>query len=360
MAEVFFSRGRPAGAGADLSALLGRFRDSMALGPSDLVAVKIHAGEEGNTRYIPPSLIASVVGGLGLPPGRTFLTDTTVLYRGRRLTAPDYLLLAMEHGFGPPATPPFIVADGLRGTDELSVKLPSCCGTPSARMARGICESDAMVVVSHFKGHLLTGFGGSIKNLGMGCASRGGKLFQHSSVKPTVRTGRCTACGACAAHCPEGAIGLSPTASVSQSRCVGCGECIARCPSGAMAVDWNQDQGVFTRRLAEYAVAAASVTRIPAYVSFVVSVVPDCDCMQDTGGPLVDDIGVLASSDPVALDQACLDLVTAAPDAPGSPITAGPGADKFRAFRPQVDDCAQLAEAQALGLGSRSYDLVEV
>jgi uncharacterized protein len=360
MAKVFFLRAggfTPEG----YRRLLARFLDESPLGRTDIAAVKIHAGEQGNTRFLSPDRINSVVRGLGLPDGRTFLTDTTVLYRGRRLTAPDYMLLASGHGFGPPGTAPFIVADGLRGTDEILVKLPSCCDNPSARIARTICEADAMAVISHFKGHLLAGFGGALKNLGMGCASRGGKLFQHSSVKPVVRIAKCTACGACASHCPEEAITVSDCASISGARCVGCGECIARCPTGAVSVDWNQDQGIFTRRMAEYALAAFTVTRTFACINFVVDVVPDCDCLADSGEPVVEDIGVLASGDPVALDQACLDLVTAAPATGRSPVPgAGAGADKFRALRPSIDGSAQLAAAQSLGLGTRSYELEEV
>jgi len=217
------------------------------------------------------------------------------------------------------------------------------------------------VAVSHFKAHLLAGFGGALKNLGMGCSSRGGKLFQHSSVKPVIRQNRCTACGTCAAHCPEHAIAVDRSASIVSSRCVGCGECIARCPAGAISVDWNQDQGVFTRRMVEHALAVQTVTRVSLCVNFLTDIAPDCDCMEDSGGLLVDDLGVLASTDPVAVDQASLDLVTAAPAARKSPAPgAGAGTDKFRAIRPSIDDTAQLALAQSLGLGSRSYELESV
>ncbi|KZD15497.1 MAG: hypothetical protein AO395_05975 [Candidatus Fermentibacter daniensis] len=358
--EVFFTRSTDCGSGS-MRALLSGFalRDDDGTG---LYAVKIHAGEHGNTRFVPPSSVNSVVRALDLPPDRTFLTDTTVLYRGRRLTAPAYLHLAFEHGFGLPATPPFIVADGLRGTDEIPVKLPSCCEGTTARIARLISEADRMTVISHFKGHLLTGFGGAIKNLGMGCASRGGKLYQHSSVKPVVRPKKCVSCGLCAAHCPAGAISLEGgPAFISDALCIGCGECIQRCPEGAAGVDWNQDQGVFVRRMVEYAIAVVSVTRIDVFVNFVTKVSGDCDCQEDQDGLLVDDIGILASKDPVALDQACLDLVTAAESAEESPVAgAGPGVDKFRAFRPDVDGTLQLETAQMLGLGSREYTLTEV
>jgi len=361
MSEVFFRKACKDGVKDSLGELLRGFSLKGDSG-TDLYGVKIHAGEQGNTRFVPPDQVNEVVRALGLPFERTFLTDTTVLYRGRRLTAPAYLNLAREHGFGLPATPPLIIADGLRGTDETAVKLPSCCEGSSARIARLISETDSLVVVSHFKGHLLAGFGGAIKNIGMGCASRGGKLYQHSSVKPSIRPAKCVRCGICIEHCPAGAIAMEDASAViSEARCIGCGECIQRYPGGAVGVDWNQDRGVFMRRMVEYAIAAASVTRMMVCVSFITGVSGDCDCLEDQEGVLVDDIGVMASTDPVALDQACLDAVTAAPAAASSPVPdAGPGVDKFHALRPHIDGTEQLAIAQNLGLGSRRYVLTEV
>jgi len=342
-----------------LTRLLEPIRGHLEIQDTDLVAVKIHPGEEGNEYYVRADRVRAVIDGLGLTWRQTFVTDTTVLYRGRRMTAPDYALLAQEHGFGPPNTPPFIVADGLRGTDEHTVRLPDGCSSPSARIARIFEDVDAMVVVSHFKGHLLAGFGGSIKNLGMGCASRGGKLFQHSTVTPTVHEDQCIACGVCAEHCPEDAIDVDAFARIDPDRCVGCGECLQRCPTGAMRVSWNQRTDEFVRRVAEYAWAAAQVAPLAACVNFVTDVSADCDCMGDAAPPVLSDIGVLASTDPVALDQACLDLTTAAAPPKGSPLEgkAGVGDDKFTALRPSTHGPAQLARAEDLDLGRRKYVL---
>lgn len=337
--------------------LVTPYRDRVRFKKSELVAVKTHPGEKGNTAFVPAQQIAAVVEALALPARQTFLTDTTVLYPGRRMSAPDYLRLIREHGFGPPQTPPFIIADGLRGTDEVEIALPQSCQTHQARIAKFICDADAMIVVSHFKGHLLSGFGGAIKNLGMGCASRGGKLYQHSSVAPRVAGAKCTGCGMCQAHCPTGAITVDDTASIDETICIGCGECLQRCPEQALSVAWNQDKSIFMQRMAEYALAAASVADVVVYVNFVTKVAPDCDCMHDTGPALVADIGVLASRDPVALDRACLDLVTQAPCSADSPLfgKVAAGDDKFTAVHPSTNGASQLEHAERIGLGSQHY-----
>ncbi len=340
--------------------LLDKIVSIKEMHPTDTVAVKIHPGEEGNSSYVSSDNVNRVIDALDSGTDRIFLTDTTVLYPGKRMSAPDYLHLTHEHGFGLPWTPPFIIADGLHGEDETIVKMPEGFQTDEAHIASIISSSDAMVVISHFKGHLLTGFGGALKNLGMGCASRAGKLYQHSSVKPLINTKKCTACGICAAHCHVKAIGITTHAIIETDICTGCGECLGRCPEGAVRVSWDQNMSVFMRRMIEYALAAVSVSNPLLYVNFVTSVVPDCDCMKDTAQPFVDDIGVLASADPVAIDMASLDLVTAAPASKNSPVKAGAGVDKFSAYRPDIDGILQLSIAESLGLGSMEYELVRV
>ncbi len=363
VSEVRFLPEREAAGGGVglLRELLAPLAGALSTGPRDIVAVKIHPGESGNTSFVGAGEVSSVVEALDLPPDRIFLTDTTVLYPGRRRNAPDLLRLVREHGFGPPATPPFVVADGLRG--ELGREVPVGGGreTATAMIAESVCAADAVVFVSHFKGHLLSGFGGAVKNLGMGCATRAGKLFQHSSVVPSIDADSCTGCGACAAGCPEGAISVDGSAAIEPSSCVGCGECLERCPEGSVRVVWDVKMDRFMRRMVEYAVGASGCIGRAVYVNFLRRVVPDCDCMHDTGAPLVGDIGVLASTDPVALDMACLDLVTGAEPSPEGPVADCPaGADKLRCLRPEVDGAVQLHIAEEMGLGSVSYDLVTV
>ncbi len=337
-----------------LSPYKSKFQDK----DNNLTAVKIHPGEEGNSSYIPAPLVKHIVEALELPYRRSFLTDTTVLYGGRRMTAPDYVTLAYDHGFRMPDLPPFIVADGLTGTDEFPVKLPSHCTTTTARLASILARTDNAVMVSHFKGHLLAGFGGSIKHLGMGWAAKAGKLYQHSSVKPFVKSKKCTLCKACISVCGSSAIDtLEKTVQINEQRCTGCGECIQRCPTGAIGISWNQESLTFMNRMVEYALGASMATTIPVYVNFLINISPDCDCMRNEGPPLVKDIGVLASSDPVAIDQASLDLVTAA-----SPLddNAAAGFDKFLKIRPDRDGNEQLRIGEKIGLGKREYRLVTV
>lgn len=323
-----------------------------------LVAVKLHPGEEGNTSFVSPELVKMVLDQLVLPDKRTYLTDTTVLYGGRRMVAPDYVALAREHGFGMPEFPPFIVADGLTGTEEYRVDLPESCTTGTARLAGALGKTGRAVMISHFKGHLLAGFGGSIKHLGMGWASKAGKLYQHSSVMPSVKSGKCTGCKACVRICGSDAIEmLSGIASIDRERCTGCGECLQICPCGAIGISWNQEADTFMTRMTEYALGASMAVDIPLYLNFLTRVSPDCDCMRNEGAPMVDDIGVLASNDPVAIDQASLDLVTAA-----SPLgdNAPAGRDKFLGVRPERDGRLQLEIGERIGLGTREYRLEKV
>ncbi len=340
------------------SELLGPYNPVSSSSSTEQVAVKLHPGEEGNSSYVSPKLLKMVLEALDLPDRRTYLTDTTVLYGGRRMCAPDYISLVQEHGFGMPDFPPFIVADGLTGTEEFRVGLPDCCTTRTARVAGALARTGKAVMISHFKGHLLAGFGGSIKHLGMGWAAKAGKLYQHSSVMPSVKEDRCILCGACIAACGSDAFRrLEHAVTILPDKCTGCGECLQACPVKAIGIKWDQEADTFIRRMTEYALGAAMAVKIPVYLNFLTNISPDCDCMKNEGPPMVEDIGVLASSDPVALDQASLDLVTAA-----EPLgnNAPAGEDKFRHIRPDRNGELQLAAGEDIGLGSRSYRLVQV
>jgi uncharacterized Fe-S center protein len=333
------------------------------IAPRDLTAVKVHFGELGNTAFVRPVLIRPIVAALQDLGAKPFLTDANTLYAGTRGDAADHLATAVANGFAYSVLGvPLIIADGLRGGGQTAVAVDGR-RFKEVYIAAEIAAADAMVVVSHFKGHELAGFGGALKNLGMGCAARRGKLAQHSTVTPKIKRKKCIGCGECAAHCVRSAIEIDAEdkAVIDQDRCIGCGECILICPCRAVRVKWNQAVPAFMEGMIDYAkgVAAGLPEKI-MYVSFIADVTPACDCVPYSDASIVRDIGVAASDDPVALDQACVDLVNREPALAGCWLESGsaPGQDKFKALYPEVEWSLQLDYAEAIGLGCREYRLV--
>lgn len=318
------------------------------ISPGDLTAVKLHFGEKGNVSFVRPVYVRKVVEEIAAAGGKPFLTDTNTLYVGGRSNSVDHLRTAVENGFAFAVVgAPLIIADGIRGESFRHVPVE---GTIYSRVAIGeeIVNCDAIVAVTHFKGHELSGFGGTIKNLGMGCAARSGKLAQHSTVSPRVSPPDCTGCGTCLLHCPSGAIGMvSGKALVSPGACVGCADCIVVCPEHAVKIDWNEASPAVQRKMAEHAAGALRGKEEKSlFLSFVMQISPYCDCYGNNDLPIAPDVGVLASCDPVALDQACADIVI-----------RSAGRDPFRETHPQVDWTIQLSHAEAMGLGTREYRL---
>lgn len=330
--------------------------------PKGTVAVKLHFGERGNTAYIRPVFLRRIVERVKQAGGRPFLTDTNTLYGGSRSDAVSHLVTAVENGFTfSTVGAPIIIADGLMGNASVKVSIEGKIYR-EVSIAHEIYYADSLIGVTHFKGHELSGFGGAIKNIGMGCASREGKLSQHSTVGPKVKGKECVGCGTCAEWCAYGAIELQgEKASVNSDRCVGCGECIVICPQGAIQIQWNRAAGEFQRKMVEYACGVLKDKRERiAFVNFVTQVSPYCDCYGHSDAPIVGDVGILASDDPVAIDQASVDLVNAQPGSAASPYTAEspPGKDKLRAVHREVDWTVQLEYGAQMGLGSREYELV--
>lgn len=318
------------------------------IGPGALTAVKVHFGEAGNASFVRPVFVRRIVEEISALGGKPFVTDTNTLYLGGRCNAVDHVRTAVANGFAFSVLgAPLLIADGLRG--ESSVRVP-VHGTIFSEVAIGadIVNADAIVAVTHFKGHELSGFGGTLKNLGMGCAARSGKLAQHSTVSPAVDPAGCTACGTCVAHCPSGAIEIvSQKAVIAPGACIGCADCIVVCPEHTVKVDWNEAAPTVQKKMVEHAAGALSgKTGTSLFVSFVTQISPYCDCYGNNDRPIAPDVGILASADPVALDQACVDLVI-----------RHAGRDPFRETHPQVDWTVQLAYAAQLGLGTRDYRL---
>ncbi len=318
----------------------------------NLVAVKTHFGERGNLAFVRHQYVRCLVDFIKEKQGKPFLTDTNTLYVGTRSCAPDHMDTAYYNGFGPLSMgAPVIIADGLRGESKESVTVGGEW-VDSAVIALEILNADALFAVTHFKGHELTGFGGAIKNLGMGCAAREGKLFQHSTVSPEVDPAGCVACGSCIAICPGKTISIQKEAAViDPSGCIGCADCIVICPEHTIQVDWNEASSSVMRKTAEYALAALTgKDKRSLFINFITQVSPLCDCYGFHDLPIAPDVGICLSTDPVAIDQASVDLV----------IKASSGKDPFRETHPQIDWRIQLAHGEKIGLGSRSYELVTI
>jgi uncharacterized Fe-S center protein len=344
-----------------LERLLAQAGLAEVIRPGDLTAIKVHFGERGGHAFIRPLFLRRVVDRLNALQARPFLTDSSTLYVGQRTEAVSALRCAIENGFAfAVVNAPLVMCDGLRGHSARRVDTGSD-HQPTADIGLEILEADSLLAVSHFKCHELTGFGGTLKNLGMGCCSRTGKLEQHATVGPKVKPELCTLCGRCLEACAHDAISVeAPAAAIHDERCVGCGRCIAICPEGAIRIRWNQAAPMVMRKMAAYAKGALHGKQGRAlFVNFVTQVSPACDCYGHSDSPIVPDIGLLASTDPVALDQACADLVNQARGLPETALltSAEPGGDKFRGVHPEIDWEVTLEEAERLGLGSRVYQL---
>ena len=369
--KVFFAdlraRGPRENKQAKLAALFRKADFAERIPKEALTAIKIHAGERGNDTFINPVLVRKVVDLVKEAGGNPFLTDSNTLYKGSRHNAVDHMVTAIEHGFGyATAGAPFIVADGLRGDCYEEVEIGKKHFS-SVKIASAIASAQSMMVLSHFKGHELAGFGGAIKNMAMGCSPSQGKCDQHAS-RFMVREEVCTACGFCMASCPEDAIAFvsdsgRKAAQIDKERCVGCGECLTVCKTKAVWINWKTEVKPFNERMAEYALGAViGKEKNTGYVNFLLNITPDCDCVPWSDAPLVPDIGILASTDPVALDSACLDLVTQAVGHSHSLLgeNCAPGKDKFTGVWQHTCGEVQLDYAEAIGLGIRRYTLITV
>lgn len=319
------------------------------LGKDDFTAIKIHFGERGGDGHISPKWVRPIAKAIRKAKAQPFITDTNTIYRGSRSDAVSHLVVAAEHGYSQTKIGvPVVIADGLRGT---TFKLIAINGThfKEVKIATEIVNADSMVVVSHAKGHLLCGYGGAVKNLGMGCGAKVGKYEMHAGTHPEINAKACVKCGQCIVECPAKALSfVKEVITLDTERCVGCGQCVAACDYGCLNIPWSQPSMKVQERCAEYALGAVKNKRIFC-INFVNHITPNCDCMGTVEKPLMDDVGILASADPVAIDQASLDL-----------IVKLSGDDPLKKAHPDIDYNVQLAHAEKVGLGSRTYELVEI
>jgi len=347
-----------------LGSMLVRAGIESIVAEGDLVAVKVHFGEEGNTGYVRPVFVREVVSRIQAAGGKAFVTDANTLYRGQRANSVDHITCAVHNGWAYESVgAPIVIADGLDGREAVEVPISGFKHFSGVRIGSAAVHADALIAVTHFKGHEATGFGGTLKNIGMGLGCRSAKQRMHSDLAPEVGAEKCTACARCVKWCPVAAItiGADKIAVIGRALCYGCGECVAACPYGSIDVQWKTTPDAIQEKIVEHmAGALAGKDGKTLFVTFVTDVTPDCDCWGFSDAPLVQDLGVLVSTDPVAIDQAALDLVSSVPGLPGSRAEGMPaGVDKFKEVT-GIDGTLGLAYAEAMGLGTRAYDLKSV
>lgn len=322
-------------------------------------AIKMHFGEPGNLAFLRPNYAKAVADLVRQLQGKPFLTDCNTLYTGQRRNALDHLDSAYLNGFSPLSTGcHVIIADGLTGTDEMYVSVNGDY-VRQAKVGRAVMDADVFISLTHFKGHEATGFGGTLKNIGMGCGSYAGKKEMHSSEKPAVDRDACIGCETCLAACAHDAIHMiDGCANIATDKCTGCGRCIAVCPSEAIHPMDDQALEILVCKVAEYTKAVVQ-DRPNFHISLIMDVSPFCDCYSTSDAPIVPNVGMLASFDPVALDQACADLVNQQTPNVNSLLGEKPHqGDHFNALHSDTNWRHGLDHAQKIGLGTRAYELI--
>ncbi|OIP37952.1 hypothetical protein AUJ95_07450 [Candidatus Desantisbacteria bacterium CG2_30_40_21] len=331
----------------------------------DQAAIKLHFGEQGTFSYLHPVWIRETVKIIKKLRANPFLTDTSSLYTGGRSYAVSHIETALIHGFAYACVnAPIIISDGLKGTDGVKVEIHQN-HFKTVSIASGIYHADSMVVLTHFKGHMLSGFGGALKNVGMGCADKAGKYKMHLGAIPLIKPELCKGCLLCLNSCPGRAISLIKKIPViDHASCIGCGQCFSFCQNGVFKIDWDAvPPATIVERMVEFAYGALlnKQGRV-CFVNFILNVTPGCDCLPFSDACIVPDVGIAASLDPVALDQACVDLVNGQQGIPNTAMNHGfePHEDKFLTLYPQVNWQQQLEYAQQIGIGMRDYELITV
>lgn len=314
---------------------------------NDFLALKLTFGEEGTSGYIKPEWLSDLIGFLRQKTENLFIVETNTLYREKRSNAVGHLQVAYSHGYSIQGTGiPIIIADGLHGRDGENISIRGD-HFEHVKIAKAVCQSDGLISLSHVTGHMQSGFAGSLKNLGMGCASRAGKLSQHSKTLPEITLEKCIGCGSCMKICPANAIGLKKKKAILvKERCIGCGECTVICRSGAIDIKYDENVVKFQEKMVEYVLGVKVVMGSGLRcINLAYNITKNCDCMSKNESPLTPDIGIIGGLDPVAVDKASLDVV---------------GIDIFKQAHSGIDPLTQIRHAEKIGLGSSEYDLIEI
>ena len=373
-AQVYCTDFRTKASGDGLPTKLQKLIKKAGIGQIDMdgkfVAIKMHFGELGNLGFLRPNYARAVVEVVKKLGGKPFLTDCNTMYPGSRKNALEHLYCAWENGFTPLTVGcPILIGDGLKGTDDIEVPVVGGEYVQAAKIGRAIMDADVFISLTHFKGHEMTGFGGAIKNIGMGCGSRAGKTEQHSGGKASIDPAKCRGCQKCLKECANDALSFDARTKktrVIEENCVGCGRCLGACNFDAIAFTNFAANELLNRRMAEYAKAVVD-GRPCFHVALVVDVSPNCDCHGENDVPILPDLGMFASFDPLALDQACVDACLQAPPLPGSQLAANLAKrgfvdhhDHFTNSTPASEWRTCLEHAEKIGLGTRAYELVRM
>ena len=372
-AKVYFTDFRTKANGDGLPTKLKKLIKKAGIANLDLegkfVAIKLHFGEMGNISYLRPNYARAVVDVVKEFGGKPFLTDCNTMYPGSRKNAIEHLYCAWENGFTPLTVGcPIIIGDGLKGTDDIEVPVVGGEYVEKAKIGRAIMDADIFISLTHFKGHEMTGFGGAIKNIGMGCGSRAGKTEQHISGQPIVDEELCRGCKKCMAQCANQGLIFDEERhkmQINKEHCVGCGRCLGACNFDAINFEDFHAPQLLNRKMAEYTKAVID-GRPHFHISLVVDVSPNCDCHCENDAPILPNIGMFVSTDPLALDQACVDACLAATPMPGSQLhdhIHAPGFcdkhDHFRNSTPESEWQSCLEHAEKIEVGTRNYELIK-
>ena len=334
------------------------------------VAIKIHFGELGNVSYLRPNYARAVVDVVKELGGKPFLTDCNTLYPGSRKNALEHLYCAWENGFTPLTVGcPILIGDGLKGTDDIEVPVRGGEYVKNAKIGRAVMDADVIISMTHFKGHEATGFGGALKNLGMGCGSRAGKKEQHNNGKAYVQQEICRGCRRCMRECANNGLVFDPATRkmhVDKEHCVGCGRCVGACNFDAIDFEDPNSNQMLNYRIAEYAKAVVD-GRPQFHISLVMDISPNCDCHEENDAPILPDVGMFASFDPLALDQACVDACMKCEPLPNSQLGEHmrdphfvDHHDHFTNSTPESEWQSCLSHAEKIGLGTRDYELIRL
>ncbi|MCL2564260.1 MAG: DUF362 domain-containing protein [Defluviitaleaceae bacterium] len=368
-AKVYYTsmRAKP---GDNLLQKLARLMNEAGFSTIDLegkyTAIKLHFGEPGNLAFLRPNFAKVVADQVKKQGGKPFLTDCSTLYVGRRKDALEHMDAAYENGFSPFSTGcQIIIGDGLKGSDEILIPVKGGEFIKDAKIGRAVMDADVFISLNHFKGHEATGFGGALKNIGMGCGSRAGKMEMHNAGKPYVDTAKCVGCNICLGICAFDAIKITAgKAAIDESSCVGCGRCLAMCPKDAIRTKWDESNSVLNKKIAEYTLAVLE-GRPHFHISLAMDISPNCDCRSENDMAIIPNVGMFASFDPVALDMACADMCNKMPVMPGSLLEEVASCDHkhddhFDIIHPETSwiDCVNHSEK--LGIGTKNYELIEV